>query len=446
MKKAVRRLRVLRRLWGNRVAFWVGALVVGMVSVGFAAAADWAQSRFFAIQGRFWLAPVLLTPLGFVVCAHLARVYFPGSQGSGIPQAIAARHLGPGPERQRLLSLRICVGKIGLTLIALLCGASVGREGPTVQVGAALMLQISRLFGTAQQRGLILAGSAAGIAAAFNAPLAGVVFAIEEMSRAFEARTNSRVITTVILSGLISLGLEGNYIYFGVSTASFDQPHTWMLVAFCGLGGGLAGGLFARLMFEGTLWLRGFMAVDPLRRQWLVPLACGVIVMLCGLVSHGATFGTGYDQAKSAIEGASLPNDFWALKLIATLVTAISGLPGGIFAPSLAVGAGLGAALAGAGLVGAGAVLGMTAYFAGVVGAPMTAFVIVLEMTGNAGNAIPVMLSAMLGVSASKLVNRTPLYHALSELFLPPRPSARVKHPQPAQPPESASPPGPAVG
>ena len=116
-----------------------------------------------------------------VLCALAADRYFPGSQGSGIPQAIAARHLRHDAERSHLLSIRLSVGKILLTVVGLACGASIGREGPTVQIGASLMLLSARLGGMAHARGLILAGSAAGIAAAFNTPLAGIVFAIEEM-------------------------------------------------------------------------------------------------------------------------------------------------------------------------------------------------------------------------------------------------------------------------
>ncbi|MER9167980.1 chloride channel protein, partial [Mesorhizobium australicum] len=217
-----------RRVWQPRLVFWAGAISIGLISVLFAVLADKAQALFHVVIGndggwRFYL-PLAITPLGFVLCAWLAHAVFPGSQGSGIPQAIAARHLRDDDDRSHILSLRLVVGKIALTLVGLFCGASIGREGPTVQVGASLMLQAARWGGmAAQARGLILAGSAAGIAAAFNTPLAGIVFAIEEMGRTYEARTNGLVLTAVILAGLASLGVLGNYTYFGVSkeTISF---------------------------------------------------------------------------------------------------------------------------------------------------------------------------------------------------------------------------------
>ncbi|TCU09635.1 voltage-gated chloride channel [Rhizobium sullae] len=151
-------------------------------------------------------------PLGFLLSAYVAATLFPNSQGSGIPQATASRHLRYAEDRARLLSLKIALGKIILTVFGLFSGASISREGPTVQVGASIMLAVARFGGKAQTRGLILAGSAAGIAA-INTPLAGIVFAIEEMSRTAESRANGLVLTAVILSGLAALGLSGSYNY-----------------------------------------------------------------------------------------------------------------------------------------------------------------------------------------------------------------------------------------
>jgi H+/Cl- antiporter ClcA len=426
-----------RREWRRRVVFFSGALLVGCISVLFTYAANWAQAVFAGGVGRFWALPLLATPLGFVLCAWVGREFFPGAQGSGIPQAIAARHLGAGENRRKLLAPKLIIGKIGLTVIGLLTGASVGREGPTVQVGATIMLQVARLGGLRNERGLILAGSAAGIAAAFNAPLAGIVFAIEEMSRSFEQRTNGLVLYAVIFAGLTSLGLLGNYTYFGTTSAAVSTPRDWVLVVVCGVVGGLAGGLFARLLLDGTKLARQVLARLSPRRALQLPLGCGVVVALVGVATHGATFGTGYAQAAGAVEGHALSGFFWPAKFLATLATALSGIPGGIFAPSLAVGAGLGswlAVMAGGG-VSLGVVLGMAGYFAGVVQAPMTAFVIILEMTGNNANVIPLMLASVIGFGASKLIAPEPLYHGLAKGFL----DASAQR-EPDMPAEDASP------
>ncbi len=393
---------------------------MGAVSVVFTDAANWAQVTFLDASRHLWGLGLVVTPAGFVFCAWIAREVFPGSQGSGIPQAIAARQLTHYSQRRKLLSIKLCIGKIGLTVVGLLTGASVGREGPTVQVGAAIMLQVARLGGLRNERGLILAGSAAGIAAAFNAPLAGIVFAIEEMSRSFESRTNGLVLYAVIIAGLVSLGLVGNYTYFGTTSVAVTSSFDWAMVAVCGVVGGLAGGAFSRLLLDGSRLAKTWLATQSRFGKLLLPLACGIFVAVLGLCTHGATFGTGYVQAKAAVEGHSPGWYFWPAKFLATLATAVSGIPGGIFAPSLAVGAGLGDWLVDAGGPAAslGAVLGMAGYFAGVVQAPMTAFVIILEMTGNDANVIPLMLAAVLGFGASRLIAPEPLYHGLAKGFL----------------------------
>lgn len=411
------------RVWKPRLVFWAGALAVGVGSAAFAHLADEAQALFFlAVGGEGWrrFLPLVLTPAGFVVCAYMAFRFFPGSQGSGIPQAIAARHLRDDRERSRFLSLRMVFGKIALTICGLLCGASIGREGPTVQVGASIMLQAARWGGMAQARGLILAGSAAGIAAAFNTPLAGIVFAIEEMGRAYQARTNGLILSAVILAGLASLAIVGNYTYFGVTRATASFPGDWPLVFACGVTGGALGAVFSSVTLRITRRIRRWRTHDPFGRTLLVASCAGLLVALVGVACGGSTFGTGYAEARGAIEGGQLPVFYFLAKFTVTLASTVSGIPGGLFAPSLSVGAGLGSTI-GMALgsdIGLAAILGMAGYFAGVVQAPMTAFVIILEMTGNHDNVIPLMAASMLGYGTARLISREPLYHALSRLFI----------------------------
>ncbi len=413
--------------WLRRLVFWGGAVATGAVAVAFAKGSDLALALFHWAAHRStawsWFAP----PMGLALAAYLTRRVFPGAQGSGIPQTIAALSLPTTEARDRLLSIRIAVGKFLLTLTALTSGASVGREGPTVQIGASIMHSLGRLarFPAADMdRGLILAGGAAGIAAAFNTPLAGVVFAIEELSRSFEERNSGTIFTAVILAGVTSVALVGNYTYFGSTQAALPEPRMWLVVPICGVLGGISGGIFARCMLRLRRGLPG--RLGELQKQTPVRFAfvCGVVVAVLGWASHGATFGTGYAEARALVQQDVAPSDSFALvKALATLASYVAGIPAGIFAPSLAVGAGLGGTLSAYSDLapgGAVVVLTMAAYFAGVVQAPLTALVIVSEMTGNRSLTLPLMAVAFIGRGASAVVCRESLYRALAVAFLNP--------------------------
>lgn len=408
--------------WRRRALFVVGGIAVGALAVAMAIGADHAQKLFHRLVVFWPAAPFVLGPGGFALSAWLTRTYFPGAQGSGIPQVIAAHRIEDLPARARLVSLRIAVGKIILLLLALVCGASAGREGPTVQVGASTMFLLGRLE-PHRQPGLLLAGSAAGIAAAFNAPLAGIMFGIEEMSRSFEMRVSGLVLGTVIAAGLTSLALIGDYTYFGTTSGVLPVGPQWIAVVVAGVVGGLAGGLFSRviaLVAAGFAHPAGrFVKTRPV----LFSALCGLVLALCGLGSGGTTFGTGYEQAEAILAGhADITPMFGPLKLLATAVTAVSGIPGGLFSPSLSVGAGIGRDLAP--LIpnvslGVFAVLCMTAYLTGVVQAPLTSFVIVSEMTANHTLVIPIMLASFVAQAASLMVCPAGVYHMLARNFMP---------------------------
>jgi H+/Cl- antiporter ClcA len=425
----LRLMKVMSARWQRRAIFLLGGITVGASAMLLATAADWVQYAFSLFVGHWRYAALAVTPMGFALSIYLTNRYFPNSQGSGIPQAIAARQLTDQTARSRLVSMRIAIGKIFLTLLGLLCGASAGREGPTVQVGASVMFAAGHMS-PRRQPGLVLAGAAAGVAAAFNTPLAGIVFGIEEMSRSFEVRASGLIISAVIAAGLTTLGLVGNYTYFGTTTTMLQDGSDWLAIPICGVIGGLAGGLFSQFVIVMLRGLPGKFGATLKKRPVLVATACGLGVALCGLASGDLVYGTGYDQVKTALEsGTPLPETFGLLKFIATSLTAASGIPGGIFAPSLAVGAGIGSNVAqffhGA-PVSAIIILGMVSYFAGVVQAPITAFVIVTEMTDNHAMVVPVMAAALIAYVCSRAVCPEGIYHALAKEFL--RGQETVKH------------------
>jgi H+/Cl- antiporter ClcA len=410
--------------WRARFVLWTAAVAVGVVAVGFARAADLAQLGLRRLLGLSPWWPWLLAPLGFCGIAWLTRRYFRGAEGSGIPQSIFALQPDSGEKGLLLLRPHIVVGRMILACVGLLCGGSIGREGPTVHVGAAISLAFGRWMphgGTsAQRRALILAGGAAGVAAAFNTPLAGIVFAIEELSKSFEERASGATLTAVVLSGVVAIAIVGDYTYFGqpvVGTAAQSVSPGTFLVA---IAGGLAGGLFSRLTLIGVSGLPGFVRRFHKARPALFAGVCGLIVAAVGVASGGLTYGTGYAEARSILEGhASLPWFYAPARAVATLATSLSGIPAGLLAPSLSVGAGLGQVvgdLSGQVTAVPFAILGMCGYLAGVTQAPLTSFVIVMEMTTQHAMVLPLMITAAVATTISKLLS-PPLYQTLADRY-----------------------------
>jgi H+/Cl- antiporter ClcA len=279
------------------------------------------------------------------------------------------------------------------------------------------MFAAGRVIGIGRQPGLILAGAAAGVAAAFNTPLAGIVFAIEEMAKSFDRRMNVLIIAAVAVAGLTSLWFLGDYNYFGTVSTRLHSVADWAAVVVCGVICGALGGLFSRGVVV-ALTSRRDWVVAIRRRSVLFAAGCGFLVALLGLLTDGFATGTAYAKTKIVLEtGAIQPLWYAPAKLISTLLSSISGIPGGLFSPSLSVGAGFGSAMHAIlpdANVQAVSLLAMVAYFSGVVQSPLTAFVIVLEMTSDKGMAMPLMVASLLASTAARLVCPEPLYHALS--------------------------------
>jgi H+/Cl- antiporter ClcA len=404
--------------WKIRLVFWAGAVLVGLICVVFAELSEMANQRFTTFSQANPHLPLLLTPVSLAVIAWLTRRFFSGAEGSGIPQTIAALQI---PNKSAVLSLRIAVGKIIMTIAGLFSGASIGREGPSVHIGAAIMFSLGRRVrfpAHYMERGLILAGGAAGIAAAFNTPLAGIVFAIEEMSRSFEQRISGIVTTAVVFAGITAIAVLGQYHYFGSSNASMPEfGLAWLAIPITGIIGGLAGGLFAQLLIYSARRIAPLFANHPV----MIAFGFGLLVALINFFSDYRTSGTGYAEAQ-AIISQSGATDFWypLEKIAATLASYLTGIPGGIFAPSLAAGAGVGANLSQWLTFAPGDViiiLGMLAYFTGVVQSPLTAFIIVMEMTNNQNMLIALIATAFIAKGTSHLVCPVPLYSALADAF-----------------------------
>lgn len=405
-------------VWRSRAAAGLGAVLIGVVALGFAYLADLVAALVAGTMRAWAWSALAVTPAIFAVLVWATRRIASGAVGSGIPQVIAVARAIEDKTLTRLVSLRTAAVKLLLTLGGLVAGASVGREGPTVQIGAAIMVATHRLLRVPLTSGVVIAGGAAGVAAAFNAPLAGVAFAIEELAAAYEQRLAVLVMGGVVLAGLVSQAVAGDYVYFGEVDAALGTRDALLIAPIAGLLGGLTGGGFARGLLDISRLAKAHPVVGA--RPVVVAAVCGLAVALCGIASGGSTWGTGYDQARALIEGGSLPWWFAPLKLLASLATGLSGIPGGIFAPALATGAGLGGLIAlpfphaeGPAIV----VVGMIAYFVGVVRAPLTGVVIVSEMTNARGLLLPLFMAAIVADFAAKWVCPERLYDGLSKAF-----------------------------
>lgn len=419
-----RTFRQARRLWREFGILWLGAIVVGLVAVLYARLIDYGFSLFLGLQGQHRWAALIVTPAIGALSVWLTRRFFPGSEGSGIPQVIAALHHDTSAIARVLLTLRICVGKVLVSFLAILGGFTIGREGPTVQIGATLMFSLRRFYprsSTAIDRQLTLAGAAAGLSAAFNTPLAGIVFAIEELTRSFEQRASGTVITAIIFAGIVALAINGNYTYFGTIEVGSHFPDLLALaVVVTSVVTGLAGGVFCWLLLNTQRWMPQRVFSLRAQRPVLFGAACGLLVAVIGLVAGGMTFGSGYTEARGLLDGhEQLSVAYPLLKMGSMVASYLPGIPGGIFAPSLSIGAGFGNVLHLAFsemslpmLI----ALAMVGYLAAVTQAPITSFVIVMEMINGHALVISLMATALIASRVSKLF-APPLYEALSARY-----------------------------
>jgi H+/Cl- antiporter ClcA len=463
LSQLMRRRNAYLKIWLGRLVFWGGAISVGLLSALFVELSETLSATFIRGVARYWWLPLLVTPLGGAFCVWLTRRYFVGAEGSGIPQTLAEmRHPSHAPGWRPLLSLRIILGKIVVGASAVGCGFSLGREGPTVQIGASLMNAIHHLLPASlhiQRNHLLVAGGAAGIAAAFNAPLAGIMFAIEEMSRGVEARMSGLIITAIALAGVTAQALKGSGgNYFGAVLMIAGDSDQIAAVALSVLACGLLGGLFSRLMVLGATAWKGRLADLRARRPVLFAALCGFLVAGLGMATGGAVFGGGLEQTQALLDanpatGVNYPWYFVPAKFMATLTAYFSGLPGGIFAPALSIGAGIGHNLAQLlpaqdlhdlhGLLlqqdmrNMMLALCMAGFLAAATQAPLTSFLIVMEMLNGYSLVISLMVVSLISAGVSRVIS-PPLYSTLAAAIM----AKQMASAPPSSTPSSAPPGG----
>jgi len=421
-----------RLTFGQLRQFYFLALLTGVLSglsaVAFHRSIDWADHHLIngmaeASRPWVWVGLVLLPVLGGLATGFLIKYWAPEAAGSGIPQVKAAYFLKFGRIR-----FRTAVSKFVLGVISIGSGSSMGREGPTVQISAALASWMGRWLGLPSRlvQRLMPLAAAGGIAAAFNTPLSAIMFAIEEIMGDLKHRALAGIVLVAVIAAVIERSMLGSSSLFQVPLHVDFQPSelVWSLLV------GILAGVFSHLFVGGLLTLRQRVLQVRGRFSWAMPALGGLATGLIGTgvfawSGHLGVFGIGYDDLSLALFGKLgllLLVVLFVGKFAATILCYATGGAGGIFAPTLFLGAMLGGAVATAvdlipgvsGIqTGSLALIGMGAMFAGVIRAPVTSILIIMELTGDYALVLPIMLANLTAYALASHWRKIPIYEAL---------------------------------
>jgi len=401
--------------------FLVLALVIGVLTgltvVAFILLTERLGMRLYPLGGAPWRR--LVFPItGSLGIGFLLYRYFPDARGSGVPQTKAALFARGGR-----ITMRTVVGKFFCTAATLASGIPLGREGPSVQVGAGIASVLGRRLGLRPEKlkALLPVGAAAAIAAAFNTPLAAVLFSLEEIVGDLHAPVLGSVVLASATSWMVLRLLLGNNPLFKVPQYQLIHPLEFAIYAVLGVAGGLVSVAFTKLL----VGIRGHFLHFPKNTVWVQPVAGGLLVGLMGWFVP-QVLGVGYGYVSEALNGNMALNLMLlllALKLLAVTTSYSSGNAGGIFGPSLFIGAMLGGATgtvahrllpAYTAAAGAYSLVGMGAVFAGVVRAPMTSVLMIFEMTQDYAVIVPLMIANLVSLFISSRLQRQAIYEALA--------------------------------
>jgi CIC family chloride channel protein len=391
-------------------------VVAGLSAVLFTVAIDQVSHRLFGLAPsrlRLFAVP----PLVSLVTGFLLAKVFPDVRGSGVPQTEAAYHLAGG-----VIPARVPFGKFLTGVLCIGSGHSMGREGPSVQIGAGLASAIGQWLRLPPERirDLVPVGAAGALAAAFNTPVAAVLFSLEEIIGDMNATLIGSTVVASVAAVIVERSILGNEPLFHVPT--YRLVHPAELIAYALLG--IAGGVVSLLFCKGLLAARVAFRRLPAWTRILQPAIGGLIIG--GILLYTpAIMGVGYEYVDQALNGGLLLRTMVILcflKLSATIVSYASGNAGGIFAPSLYMGAMAGGAVGmlvhrvapfPTGDVGAYALVGMGTLFAGIIRAPMTSVFMIFEITQDYQILVPLMVANLLSFMISRRYQPVPVYHAL---------------------------------
>ena len=397
------------------VTLIIGA-IVSLAVVAFILLTGNLGARLYPAGGAAWRR-VLIPLTGSLGTGFLLYRYFPNARGSGIPQTKVALFLRDG-----YITLRTVIGKFSLCSVSLASGIALGREGPSVQVGAGIASVLGRRLGLSAKgvKALVPAGAAAALAAAFNTPISAVLFSLEEVMGDMNAPVLGSIVLSSATSWIVLHLLLGDEPLFHVPAYQLVHPVEFVFYAMLGVVGGLVSVAFVKLL----LWQRKRFLAMPASSQWYLPGVGGLTVGLLGWF-FPQVLGVGYGVVGRALNGELVAGTMAALvilKLIATATCYASGNAGGIFGPSLFIGAMMGGAVGGVahslapdytGGVGAYALVGMGAAFAGIVRTPMTSVIMIFEITRDYSIIVPLMIANLISYFLSSRLQEEPIYEAL---------------------------------
>jgi CIC family chloride channel protein len=392
-------------------------VIVGLTVVAFIVLTGRLAARMYPPESAAWRR-VLVPTAGALISGFLLFRYFPNARGSGIPQTKFALFI-----RNGFISLRTVMGKFVCCSISLASGIALGREGPSVQMGAGIASVIGRRFrlSPANVKALVPAGCAAALAAAFNTPIAAVLFSLEEILGDMHAPVLGSVVLSSATSWMVLHLILGDQPLFHVPPYQLVSPLEFGIYVILGIVGGLGSVCFVKLL----LYLRLLFRRLPSSTVWIQPAAGGLFVGLLGWFAP-EVLGVGYDYVDRVL-GGGVPVKTVAvlvvLKIVATPMCYSSGNAGGIFGPSLFIGAMLGAVVGGiahsllpaiTANPGAYALVGMGTAFAGIVRTPFTSVFMIFEMTRDYAIIVPLMISNLISFFISRQLQPEPIYEALA--------------------------------
>jgi len=411
------------------IPFWVASLLTGLVAV--------AYTRLFALAEKGtdsivhwhrWLL-FLVTPACFLLAWWVVRRFAPYARGSGIPQVMASIELATPKHNDRvkkLLNLRIVVVKIISSLVMALGGGVIGREGPTVQIAGSIFRKVNewlpRWWPKVSKRNMIMTGAAAGLAAAFNTPLGGIVFAVEELTRTHISYFKTALFTAVIIAGLTAQALLGPYLYLGYPDVTNLSGSIFFGVILVAIPAGLGGALTACGMLKLFQWKAGFRAVR--QHVWYI-VGCALILVAAAFFIDERILGSGKELITTALFTPNKYNPWYLplLRIAGSTLSFTTGAAGGVFAPALAAGASIGATISGwLHLAASNANLlvlsGMVGFLTGVTRTPFTSAILVLEMTDRHNVIFHLMLAGMVSSLVAMPVDRHSFYDHLKFQYL----------------------------